>query len=129
MTRETVRECQLPDFASAGRRSEQPEPKAGRVPRLSRLLALALRMDELLRGGTVRTYGDLAKLGHVSRARISQIENLLLLAPDIQEEILFLPDVREGREPLRLRQVFPMTVIPCWQQQRRLWRRHKMKQV
>src|SRR3712207_3152134 len=32
-----------------------------------------------------------ARLGHVTRARVTQIMNLLNLAPDIQEAILFLP--------------------------------------
>jgi hypothetical protein len=34
---------------------------------------------------------DLARLGHVSRARITQIMNLRLLAPDLQEDLLFMP--------------------------------------
>jgi len=92
------------------------------VPRLSRLLALALRLEEQVRSGAIRNYTELAHLGHVSRARISQILNLLLLAPDIQEEILFLPNVERGRELLRMRQVLPITVILDWRQQRRLWR-------
>jgi hypothetical protein len=71
------------------------QPKSGppsplRVPRLARLLALALKLDGLIRHGTIRDYATLARLGHVSRARISQVMVLLLLAPDIQEEILYL---------------------------------------
>src|SRR3954449_6467272 len=128
MTTLLDRECPMPVFASAGRRPEKAdriEARAGRVPRLSRLLALAWRMQQLVRSGTVRNYTELATLGHVSRARVSQIENLLLLAPDIQEEILFLPEVKGGREPLRLRQVLPITVVLCWKKQRRMWRELK----
>jgi len=44
-----------------------------------------LRFETLIRSGEVRDYAALARLGHVSRARISQIMNLLHLAPDIQE--------------------------------------------
>jgi hypothetical protein len=55
------------------------------VPRISRLLALALRMDELVRAGVIADYATLAELAHVSRARISQILNLLVLAPDNPE--------------------------------------------
>jgi hypothetical protein len=47
----------------------------GRVPRITRLLALAIRFEELLRQGVVRDYAELARLGRVSRARISQIAN------------------------------------------------------
>jgi hypothetical protein len=57
----------------------------GRVPRVARLMALVLRFDELARSGQISTYSELAILGHVTRARICQILNLLYLAPDIQE--------------------------------------------
>jgi hypothetical protein len=45
-------------------------------------MALALRLEELVRSGAVANYATLAALGRVSRARISQILNLVLLAPD-----------------------------------------------
>ncbi len=61
----------------------------GPVPRLSRLMALAIYMEGLIREGHVADYAELARLAQVSRARITQIMNLLHLAPDIQEEILF----------------------------------------
>src|SRR5262249_29987473 len=87
-----------------------PAP-AGRLPRLSRLLALALRFDQLIRAGVVADYATLARVGHVSRARISQIMNLLVLAPDIQEQLLFLPRTQRGRDPLHLRRP-PSGAIP-----------------
>ncbi len=62
-----------------------------RVPRIARLMALAIRLDELLREETIRDYADLARLGRVTRARMTQIMKLLHLAPDIQEQILLLP--------------------------------------
>ena len=40
-------------------------------------------------------------IGHVIRARVTQIINLNLLAPDIQEDLLFLPRVERGRDPIR----------------------------
>jgi hypothetical protein len=46
---------------------------SGRVPRVSRLLALALRLDQLVRAGAIADYATLARLGHVSGARVSQI--------------------------------------------------------
>ncbi len=63
-----------------------PEP----IPRISRLMALAIHFDGLIRQGLVKDYADLARLGSVSRARITQIMNLLNLPPQTQEEILFL---------------------------------------
>lgn len=78
-----------------------PPPLVGRVPRISRLMALAIRFDELLQQGHVKDYADIARLGHVTRARATQIMNLLNLSPDIQEEILFLPPTVAGRDPSR----------------------------
>jgi len=52
---------------------QAPPVAAGRVPRVARLMALALRFEELVRTGAVRDYAELARLGQVSRARITQI--------------------------------------------------------
>ena len=52
----------------------------GRVPRISRLMALAIRMEGLVRTGRVKDYAELARLGGVSRARVSQVLNLRNLA-------------------------------------------------
>jgi hypothetical protein len=71
----------------------RPVVPPGRVPRVARWMALALRFERLLREGHVGSYAELARLGHVTHARVSQIMNLLYLAPDIQEAILFLQDV------------------------------------
>ena len=99
-----------------------PKPVPGRTARASRLMALAIHFDELLRGGVVSDYAELARLGHVSHARISQVMNLLILAPDIQEAILFLPCTVRGRDPIRESHLRPLTAVPDWREQRRLWR-------
>lgn len=67
-----------------------PRPIPPRIPRLSRLMALAIHFDGLIREGVAKNYADLARLGGISRARITQIMNLLNLPPWKQEEILFL---------------------------------------
>lgn len=67
------------------KKPEPPDP----IPRISRLMALAIHFDGLIREGLVRDYADLARLGGVSRARITQIMNLLNLPPWKQEELLF----------------------------------------
>jgi hypothetical protein len=95
----------------------------GRVPRVARLMALALRLDELVRTGQVASYSELAALGHVTRARICQIMNLLHLAPDIQEALLFLPPTQRGRDAMILADLMPIAAAFDWRKQRRLWRR------
>jgi hypothetical protein len=79
------------------------------VPRIARLMALALRFEQLVRTGAVRDYAELARLGQVSRARLTQVMNLLHLAPDIQEAILFLPRVLSGRDPICLEHLQALT--------------------
>jgi hypothetical protein len=101
-----------------------PEPAAGppgRVPRVARFMALALRLERLVRTGAVRDYAELARLGHVTRARVSQVMNLLQLAPDIQEAILFMPRTERGRDPVILRQLQPLASTLDWGNQRRMW--------
>jgi hypothetical protein len=102
-------------------------PSAGRIPRIARMMALAIRFDGLVRAGGVADYADLARLGHVSRARITQIMNLLALAPDVQEQILFLPVVERGYDPIHLRQLQPIAAVLDWRKQRRMWKQLSLK--
>ena len=69
----------------------------------------------MIRDGVVRHYADLARLGYVTRARITQIMNLLNLAPDIQEEILFLARTVTGRDPVSERSLRRVTAIVRWE--------------
>ena len=98
-----------------------PAVPLGRVPRVARLLALALRLEQLVQAGVIANYAELARLGHVSRARVTQIVNLALLAPDLQEAVLFLPLTVRGRDPIHLRQLQRVAAELDWEQQRRLW--------
>ncbi|MFN0054059.1 MAG: hypothetical protein ACKV0T_17915 [Planctomycetales bacterium] len=99
-----------------------PAPRRGRVPCLARPLSLALRFETLIRNDEVRDHADLARLGHVTRARLSQIMDLLLLAPDIQEALLFLPAVETGDDPVHERQLRGIVAVPDWGKQRRMWK-------
>ena len=83
----------------------EPDVAAGRVPRISRLMALAIEMQRLLDEGVVKDYAELARLAHVSRARVTQIMSLLNLAPDIQESLLFLPWAESGKDRVTERQL------------------------
>lgn len=64
---------------------EKKEVPAGRLPPVTRRMALAIRFDRLIQEGQVKDDAEIARLGHVSRARVTQIMNLLMLAPEIQE--------------------------------------------
>ena len=101
---------------------EPPVRPPGRVPRVARLMALAIRFEEQVRTGVLPNYSALAELGHVTRARVSQIMNLVNLAPDIQEAILFLPRTEHGRDPIHLRLLQPIASTIDWKKQRRMWR-------
>jgi hypothetical protein len=68
-------------------------------------MALAIRFERLLREGVARDYADLARLGGVTRTRITQIMNMRNLATSIQEEILFLPAGRTAINERALRQL------------------------
>jgi hypothetical protein len=91
---------------------------APRIPRITRLMALAIKFQDMVDRREVRDFADLARLGYVTRARITQIMNLLNLAPNIQEEIL----LRQGRSNVvtetHLRRV---TSEVFWPHQRELW--------
>ena len=102
-------------------REEDRSIEPGNLPRVSKLMALAIRFDGLVRRGEVRDYADLARLGYVTRARITQIMNLLNLAPDIQEAILFLPRTVKGRDQIREKEVRPIAAVAHWSRQRKIW--------
>jgi hypothetical protein len=97
-----------------------PEPQ-GRAPRIARLLALAHKLDAMVRSGEITDYAHLARLGHISPARLTQIMVLLHLAPEIQERVLFLSgaDARFITE-LGLRKI---AREPRWDLQRHLFER------
>ena len=112
-----------------GRRSQKelragkatPVATTGRVPRVSRLMALAIRLDQLIRDGAVADQAELARLGHVSRVRVTQVMNLLMLAPDIQEAILFLEHTERGRASISERDLRPIAAVVSWGKQRGMW--------
>ncbi|MCB2189609.1 MAG: hypothetical protein KQJ78_24600 [Deltaproteobacteria bacterium] len=104
----------------AGQQQDQQTPP-GRVPRVSRLLALAMRFQDMIDRGEARDFADLARLGYVTRARITQIMDLTLLAPDIQEAILFLPPTVAGADRVKERDLRPIAAVALWPRQRKMW--------
>jgi hypothetical protein len=100
----------------------KPAPVA-RVPRVARLMALAIRLDGLIRSGELPDQATVARLGRVSRARVTQIMNLLFLAPDLQEQLLFLSPIAGGRASLLLRDLQPIACELDWRKQREMWQK------
>ena len=93
----------------------------GRTPRISKLMALAIRFDRLLHKGLVSNQTELAELSHITKPRVTQIMNLLHLAPDIQEEILFLSKITEGKDTITERHLRTVVSEIDWQRQRVMW--------
>ncbi len=97
--------------------------QSGRIPRISKLVALASRMQSMIDSGQVESYQQLAELGRISQPRMTQIMSLLNLAPDIQEELLYLPEVIQGKVQIHERLLRPLTTEIDWRVQRRMWGR------
>jgi hypothetical protein len=108
-------------IVEAGTQVEQP--KRCRLPRVAKIMALAIRLDFLIRTGHVTNQAELARLGHVSRARLTQIMDLNLLAPDIQEELLFWTAESDLNAPLES-EMRKIAAILDWSNQRLFWGKH-----
>ena len=121
--------------AARGRKRLQDKPAVGtplptgRVPRVSRVMALAIQFDRLLREGVVRNTTEHARLCHVTQPRITQVMQLLHLAPDIQQAVVFLPRVERGRAPITERDLRSIAAILDWRQQRAMWAAVKSRQA
>jgi len=105
-----------------GPQPPSPERLTGRLPRITRYMALAIYYEDLIRSGQVHDYAEIATLGHVTRARVTQIMNLRLLAPDIQEQLLSLDRIVEGRDWLCLRAFQHVALQSDWRQQRKTFK-------
>jgi hypothetical protein len=90
------------------------------IPRIARLMALAIRFEGLVQEKKIRNCAELAHRGRVTRARMTQIMKLLHLAPDIQEQILFLPPIK-GLNDRNLR---PIVHRVDWDEQRRMFQKY-----
>ena len=93
-----------------------------RTPRITRLMALAIRIDGLAREGPPGAARDLAAAGQVSPSRMSQIRRLTQLAPAIQEELLFLPNIISGRDPVYESALRSIAAMTDWEAQMKAFR-------
>ena len=108
-----------PDTRAAAReRAARPKLQPARV---ARTLALAHALQRRVDCGEFEDYADMARAFGFSRTRITQMMNLTVLAPDIQEEILFL-EFPPGEQPLT-EEAIHLNVLPemNWAEQRRRW--------
>ena len=101
--------------------SDEKSLPTGRLPRITKMMALAIRLDYLIKSGQVTDQAELARVGHVTRARLTQIMDLTLLAPDIQEEILGLRLVQSGKEDLLEKELRAIVRVFSWSKQRKMW--------
>ena len=104
-----------------------PKPEPGSLPRVSRLMALAIRLQKAIESGHVSDITELAELSHVSQPRMSQILALNLLAPDIQEQLLFLPKVTVGRPKIHEKMLRDLTKQFDWDAQRNRWNKMRVR--
>ncbi|WP_176015106.1 hypothetical protein [Victivallis sp. Marseille-Q1083] len=93
----------------------------GKVPHISKLLALALRYDRLLRERQIPNVSTLHHIAGVTKPRMTQIMNLVNLAPDIQAEVLTLPNICQSRGFFTERKLRPIAREPDWSKQRMMW--------
>ena len=93
---------------------EGPAPRE--VSRIARLLALAHKFQGMLDRGEVKSMADLARLGRVSWARITQVTDSLMLAPEIQEEVM------NGEDNVSIKNLSPINRAVLWSSQRSKWR-------
>ena len=102
--------------------AEPPRPRpSSKLPRISRLMALAIRCNEMIRTGEASDMIELARLGHVTQPRMSQIMALNQLAPDIQEALLNLPATK-GKPDIHEKRLRPIAAMLTWKEQRAAWK-------
>jgi hypothetical protein len=88
-------------------------------------MALAIHFQDMIQRGEAHDYADLARLGCLTRERMSQIMELVWLAPDIQQAILEFPPTRVARFPIGELAVRRVAEKLCWIEQREVWRKLK----
>ena len=103
-------------------KSTMPSAPA-KVPHITKLMALAIRLEHLLATGQVKDQAEIARVAGITRARVTQILNLTYLAPDIQQSILDLEPTTNHVPRFREREVRIIAITANWEKQRRQWKR------
>lgn len=105
-----------------GERPAEPAIVTGKLARVTYLMAIAIHFDQLISEGEIEDFAEIARLENVSRARVTQVMNLRLLAPDIQEALLRLPRTTSGHDRFNFRELQSIAYESDWKVQRRKWR-------
>ncbi|HMO15906.1 MAG TPA: hypothetical protein PKD64_17845 [Pirellulaceae bacterium] len=110
--------------ANKGRKKLKPKREAAskplaKVPRISRLMALAIKYQGMLDRGEVSGVTELARLCHVTQPRMSQILNLNLLSSEIQEDLLFIPHSKTAKQAIHEKNLRAVCAQSDWSVQRR----------
>jgi hypothetical protein len=108
------------DFGPPAKSAAAPE-RPGRVLRVARLLALAHQIEAKVQSGVYDDLADAARKLGLTRARVTQIVNLTLVAPEIQEAILTWPPIVAGRDLITERTLRAIVAEPPWPNQIALW--------
>ena len=99
-------------------KGKKQEERVEKMSHLRRNLVLAHQLNQILRSGQVASVKQLAEWVKTSAPRISQLLSLTLLAPAIQEKILFSQDPEI--HALTERRVREIAMVLDWQEQRRM---------
>lgn len=101
---------------------QPPPPKPGphRPAKVAQMLALAHHLQAGIDRGDIADRATIARKLGLTRARVTQLLDLLLLAPDIQEQVLALEAV-DGAEPMAERRLRAVAHAGCWEEQRVGW--------
>ena len=89
--------------------------------RVARFLALAHSVEQLIAAGTYRDHSDAARALGVTKARLTQLTNLTLLAPQIQEQILF-KGTNGKFQAVNERALRWVARTAGWEEQRKRWK-------
>lgn len=99
------------------------QPSPPQLPHIAKLMALAIRLDDLLETGQLKDQAEIARTAGITRARVTQILNLAGLAPDIQQALLDLQPTTNTQPKFRERELRQIAVEPNWSKQRTAWKR------
>lgn len=100
--------------AEPGHEPPSEEPATDSVHPLARRMALAIEAKRLIESGVVADAAEMARVAGMTRARMTQILNLTLLAPEIQEKVLFLDSDAEADH----RALARVAIVVSWEDQR-----------
>jgi hypothetical protein len=104
-----------------GERPAEPAIVTGKLARVTYLMAIAIHFDQLITEGAIEDFAEIARLENVSRARVTQILNLRLLAPHIQEALLRLPRTTSGHDRFNFREIQSIALESDWKRQSHRW--------